>query len=93
MQMLGRREGMGEGPVRSGEGGDYESAPPAARSRPAPAPAADRAAPRQPAQSSPGGLTDFDDDIPFCHWPLRVWARPARTPTWRPCDLITTSPP
>ena len=65
MQMLGGREGMGEGPVRSGEGGDYESAPPAARSRPAPAPAADRAAPRQPAQSSPGGLTDFDDDIPF----------------------------
>jgi len=53
MQMLGRREG-------GGDGAGHESAPrgAAARSqtRPAPAPAA-------PAKS--GGFGDFDDDIPF----------------------------
>jgi single-strand DNA-binding protein len=60
MQMLGRREGSGEGSMRDGDGG-FESAPAPARapsgggaSRPAPAPA-----------KNGSGFGDFDDDIPF----------------------------
>lgn len=49
MQMLGRREGMGDaGPRESGG-----------------APAASRPAPSKPATSSGGGFNDFEDDIPF----------------------------
>jgi single-strand DNA-binding protein len=64
MQMLGGREGMGEGGGSRGgddfdqsRGGDF--APQAPRSRPQPAAA--------PAQAAPaaGGFGDFDDDIPF----------------------------
>ncbi|MCB1918100.1 MAG: single-stranded DNA-binding protein [Rhodocyclaceae bacterium] len=60
MQMLGRREGMGEAPMRGGDGG-FENA-----GRPARSPGGN--APQQPAQSpapAAGGLGDFDDDIPF----------------------------
>lgn len=64
MQMLGGREGMGEGGSSRGgddfdqsRGGDF--APQAPRSRPQPA--------ATPAQAAPaaGGFGDFDDDIPF----------------------------
>ena len=56
MKMLGRREGGGEAPMRTGGGSGYE-APAAPRNAPAPA---------QPAtQPAPGGFGDFDDDIPF----------------------------
>jgi single-strand DNA-binding protein len=62
MQMLGRREGMGEGSMRGGDSGGYDSAPPPSRggsqSRPAPAPA------QAPAKGG-GAFGDFDDDIPF----------------------------
>jgi len=57
MQMLGRREGMGEAPMRSGSDGGFENAP----SRPPQG----GAAPRQQSQPAAGGLGDFDDDIPF----------------------------
>ncbi len=57
MQMLGRREGMGEAPMRGAGDGGFESAP----SRPPQG----VAAPRQQSQPAPGGLGDFDDDIPF----------------------------
>lgn len=59
MQMLGSRDGAGEGGNRGGD--NYNQAPPPPRSRPA-------AAPAQPqVQSAPqgGGFGDFDDDIPF----------------------------
>ncbi|MCB1957279.1 MAG: single-stranded DNA-binding protein [Rhodocyclaceae bacterium] len=59
MQMLGRREGMGEAPMGGGNDGGFD----APRSR-APAPRAQPQSQPQP-QSSPGGLGDFDDDIPF----------------------------
>lgn len=59
MQMLGRREGMGEAPARSDEG--FDSPPP--RARPA-AGGGQQAAARPP--QNPGGLgVDFEDDIPF----------------------------
>ena len=59
MQMLGRREGMGEAPMRSNDGG-FESAGRPARSQ-------GGNPPQSPAQNQPssGGLGDFDDDIPF----------------------------
>ena len=59
MQMLGRREGMGEAPMRSGDGG-FESAGRPARSQ-------GGNPPQSPAQNQPpsSGLGDFDDDIPF----------------------------
>jgi len=63
MQMLGGREGGGEGSF-GGDGGGYEnsrsSAPPRApASRPAPAPKASSPAP------AGANLADMDDDIPF----------------------------
>jgi single-strand DNA-binding protein len=65
MQMLGSREGMGDGGQRGG-GDDYNQAPAeyaqqAPRSRPQP-----HAAPSKP-QASPAASNfgDFDDDIPF----------------------------
>ena len=59
MQMLGRREGMGEAPMRSSDGG-FESAGRPARSQ-------GGNPPQSPAQNQPpsSGLGDFDDDIPF----------------------------
>ena len=62
MQMLGRREGMGEAPMRGGDSGGFDAPP----SRQRQAPEAGGNAPRQqPQPKSPGGLGDFDDDIPF----------------------------
>lgn len=59
MKMLGSRQGMGDAPMRGGDGGGYDSAPPPSRNgspaRPAPAAA--------PAKG--GAFGDFDDDIPF----------------------------
>jgi single-strand DNA-binding protein len=54
MQLLGSREGMGEGETRGGaSGGGY-------------APAARPAAAQKPAASKPAtGFDDMDDDIPF----------------------------
>ncbi|MBI4997564.1 MAG: single-stranded DNA-binding protein [Rhodocyclales bacterium] len=50
MQMLGRREGMGDtGPRDSGGAGSSGG----------------KAAPAKPATSSGGGFNDFEDDIPF----------------------------
>ncbi|MBS0510277.1 MAG: single-stranded DNA-binding protein [Proteobacteria bacterium] len=60
MKMLGRREGAGEAPMRGGDAGGYESAPPS-RSTPS-APAARPQPAQQPASN---GFGDFDDDIPF----------------------------
>lgn len=61
MQMLGSRDGAGEGGSRGGD--DYNQAPPApaprGNSRPAPAQSQPQSAPQ------PGGFGDFDDDIPF----------------------------
>jgi single-strand DNA-binding protein len=50
MQMLGRREGMGDSGPR--ESGDYGGGRPAASAKPQQAPAG-------------GGFSDFEDDIPF----------------------------
>ncbi|MCB1907007.1 MAG: single-stranded DNA-binding protein [Rhodocyclaceae bacterium] len=60
MQMLGRRDGMGEAPMRGANDGGFESA-----ARPPRGPSANAA--QQPAQGQQpaGGLGDFDDDIPF----------------------------
>ena len=58
MQMLGSREGMGQGPSDDG-GGGYEQRP-APAARPAGA-----AANRPAAKSPPSGFSDMDDDIPF----------------------------
>ena len=65
MQMLGSREGMGQGPSDDGGGGGggggggYEQ-------RPAPAARPAGAATNRPAaKSSPSGFSDMDDDIPF----------------------------
>jgi single-strand DNA-binding protein len=74
LQLLGGREGMGDGNVRGADEGGYDAAP-APRRAPAPpasrpaAPAYAPAAPRQappaaPARSS-SGFDDMDDDIPF----------------------------
>lgn len=52
MQMLGRREGMGQ----VGEGGPRDSGGTGG---------AGRAAPAKPAATSGGGFNDFEDDIPF----------------------------
>lgn len=63
MQMLGSRDGTGDGAGRGGD--DYNQAPPSApaprssNSRPAPAQSQPQSAPQ------PGGFGDFDDDIPF----------------------------
>lgn len=59
MQMLGRREGMGE---PSGGGGGYGGAAPAAPRPPAAAPQPPVQAPTAP---TGGSLEDMDDDIPF----------------------------
>lgn len=56
MQMLGRREGMGDAPVRTSD--DFDSG---ARSRPAPSGGGSA----RPSAPPAGGLGDFDDDIPF----------------------------
>jgi single-strand DNA-binding protein len=54
MQLLGSREGMGEGESRSGGGGGGGYAP------------AGRPAAQKPAASKPAtGFDDMDDDIPF----------------------------
>jgi single-strand DNA-binding protein len=59
MKMLGRREGGGEAPMRSGDSGGFDA--------PAPARAPAARAPAQAPQPAPsaGGFGDFDDDIPF----------------------------
>jgi single-strand DNA-binding protein len=71
MQMLGSRQGMGQGGGSGGGGDDgggggggYDEAP---RRAPAPASRAPSAAPRQaPAAAKPSsGFDDMDDDIPF----------------------------
>jgi single-strand DNA-binding protein len=49
MQMLGRREGMGDAGPRESSGGSGGA----------------KAAPSKPATSSGGGFNDFEDDIPF----------------------------
>lgn len=56
MQMLGSREGMGEGPARGGD--DYDQRE-AREPREAP-----RGKPQQPSPAA-SGFGDFDDDIPF----------------------------
>ena len=62
MQMLGGRQGMGEGGGMDdgGSGGSYDSAP----SRPAPRPAPPTPAAR-PAPKPAPNFSDMDDDIPF----------------------------
>ena len=63
MQMLGSREGMGQGAPSGGEdssyggGGNYE--------RPAPASRPAAAAANRPAAKSSTGFDNMDDDIPF----------------------------
>lgn len=62
MQMLGgARDGASEGGSRGYEGGDeYSQAPRAAAPRPQ-----QRPAPAPASSPAPGGMNDFDDDIPF----------------------------
>jgi single-strand DNA-binding protein len=56
MQLLGSREGMGEGDTGGGGGGGASRSAPAQRA----------AAPQKPAASkSSSGFDDMDDDIPF----------------------------
>jgi single-strand DNA-binding protein len=52
MQMLGRREGMGDAGPRESSGAGSASG-------------GGKAAPAKPATSSGGGFNDFEDDIPF----------------------------
>ena len=64
MQMLGGRQGMGDGGM---DGGGYD-APPQQQQRPAPAPRPQMAAPApapRPAPRPAPNFSDMDDDIPF----------------------------
>ncbi len=60
MKMLGRREGIGEAPMRGGDGA-YD-APPPRPSQPASRPPASTG---NSGGGGSGGFGDFDDDIPF----------------------------
>ncbi|MBV7485329.1 single-stranded DNA-binding protein [Bordetella sp. BOR01] len=66
MQMLGGREGGGEGSYGGGGGGSYDDAPRQQRA-PAQRPPAQRPAPAAaaPAAGGAANLADMDDDIPF----------------------------
>jgi single-strand DNA-binding protein len=64
MQMLGSREGMGQGAPTGGEDSGYGGGS-ASYERPAPASRPAAAAANRPAAKSTSGFDNMDDDIPF----------------------------
>jgi single-strand DNA-binding protein len=65
MQMLGSREGMGQGAPGGGEDSGYGGGGGGSYERPAPASRPAAAAANRPAAKSSTGFDNMDDDIPF----------------------------
>jgi single-strand DNA-binding protein len=65
MQMLGSREGMGQGAAGGGEDSGYSGGGGGSYERPAPASRPAAAAANRPAAKSSTGFDNMDDDIPF----------------------------